>query len=991
MGRQFSLCRDAIFCMVVLFALVGAGQARGEKVRIGFIDPIDGCGVPVHLFAELQKRLSAVDASGALGNVIHLSVCHPEQISNLQRSVEGACGRPVHLPDAWSVGSDNALYRGVACGPYRPESETRDELLGESPEPWGRYRYLVDSNLPNDVIARIDDQGNVEVGCDWNADLKIGGDERFTLPAEELGQPRLFQRGDAVLMMQAVQHSHRGDRSEPVDHIQIRLWTITGTARDHRRRWDQSPLSALLHPSLQVDDFELVWLDIGGLMPADIGASMHAAKRLGCDVVLVNMDSPGGHPTDMAQLLAHLSHETGVPVVVNQRTTVSPDFLVHPARTSIPDVAEFLFEHQSGVRESYGRVVGELLSNLDSLQEVVREELGTDPSMQPVDVFSGDKMEIRFERFKSVGESKYVVARVPLDAVDGQLRLNVDAMPIAFSEATDIRFYDVRGRRISGSDHGNGVHLDRAPSMEVPLSRGGYLIAPKEFFWRGKTGTLTDPGCSLRWTTEMNPVLETNARPPTRGESIRLISGDELPETLRVSEEIRLARLTRHPESEIPAAVLRAASHLLDRGPLVRSWWYRAAPRHGSIHYRPVFQEVGDQLSPWDDSHLQYWTFQESGWLGSKSGRMGDLGLSTAQAAWILLQAAAVPSVQIGAPQLVQSLEGVGEHDNQVLTRTFHQSSILNPSLAGSGSVWVDEYKYRKATWTPPSNHADILWSAIYANENQGPAVRWVRSHVSVTPATADRDWLWYYDHDATADFLQQRILTGSSPSEVLQRNGKPDDASDDLVSWRCHLLSLDQPSIRKQHLDQVITAAETVLRLCEKGLGGLPLPEDPYRRGWEATIGSGAPGAPEFSPSEPASKMPTDPAGIQMYAWAADASYRKVRAIGYRELPDVVMKHPVKDMDAQNRAFESAFNQLCGIVNIKNYRFALALVRYERRRGNPFKAYDILWRNASEGPAMPWYFKKERDLWTDAGWEPLRRLGNARWFLREANQPVMH
>jgi hypothetical protein len=39
----------------------------------------------------------------------------------------------------------------------------------------------------------------------------------------------------------------------------------------------------------------------------------------------------------------------------------------------------------------------------------------------------------------------------------------------------------------------------------------------------------------------------------------------------------------------------------------------------------------------------------------------------------------------------------------------------------------------------------------------------------------------------------------------------------------------------------------------------------------------------------------------------------------------------------------------------------------------------------------MAWYFKKERDLWSDSGWEPLRRLGHARWFLRQANEPVMH
>ncbi|QEG02181.1 hypothetical protein Mal15_62660 [Stieleria maiorica] len=748
-------------CALVLAAGVAAEPGRAQRPRVGVIGPIDGTGVPVEQFESLQQRLAGVDVSGTLGNSIHLAACQPQQISISDRTVEAVCGRNVRLPDAWTLGPESTLYRGVACGPDRPESEKRAEQIGQAPSSWASLRPIIESNYPNDVIAMIDPRGTLHVACDWDADLKLDGKELFVVPADEFDQAKLFRHDDWIVMMQLAQSTdHTVDR-QSMDHIQLRLWTITGTAQDRTGDWGRSPLAALLNPAHHSAEYELIWLDVAGWMPADMAASMQAAKEIGCDVVLIDVIAANRDAAEMTPLIAELSHRCGIPVMVNKRTTVSPDHWVQPSRAA-----------------------------------------GS-------------------------------------DAVDPRLDEGV-----AFE------------RRVNA--------MLRRP---LPLP-----------------------------DTDQNEVAaEALARP----------------EAVAPPATMRCVSLPRVPEADVPEVVLRNARPLLDRGPLVRSWWYRGAAGDGSADAGRLFQATDATVPRWDDRRLQSWTFLESGWLDRRSRRMGEPGLATHQPAWILLQAVAGSSVDVAPPQLVESVGGDSDRRS---------------------------------------------------------------------PTPGRRDWLWYYDHDAAEESLQQRVVSGATPGEVLQRHGEPEDAAADIDAWRSHLLALDQPSLRKRHLDRVIAAADQVLRRCEKELGGLPAPVDPDQIVAQTRMN-------EDSNID----VPTTPDAIRWYAWAVDAVYRKVRAIGYRELPDVVVDHPVRDPEAQDRAYESAFAQLCGMVDITDHRFVLTLVRYLRRQGEPFQAYEMLQRHATEGPAMPWYFKKERDLWTDGGWEPLRRLGHARWFLREADQSVMH
>ena len=236
--------------------------------------------------------------------------------------------------------------------------------------------------------------------------------------------------------------------------------------------------------------------------------------------------------------------------------------------------------------------------------------------------------------------------------------------------------------------------------------------------------------------------------------------------------------------------------------------------------------------------------------------------------------------------------------------------------------------------------------------------------------AISNEEWKQHYDHDRMHIEIKKRSKDGMTPAQILGATKRPNKDSTDITVCRRYLLALDHPSLRKQHLQDVIDTSQKVLSLCEIKLGRLPPPRSPYSS--ETTSGL------------------SDQLDTKIYAWAVDAAYRRVRAIGYRELPEVVRSHPITDWNLQEREFVDALSRLSGMVDIKDPRFVLSLVRHERRRMKPDVAIKLLHQHAYEGPAMPWYFKKERDLWSDSNQEPLRRLGHARWFLRQTNQPVI-
>jgi hypothetical protein len=133
-------------------------------------------------------------------------------------------------------------------------------------------------------------------------------------------------------------------------------------------------------------------------------------------------------------------------------------------------------------------------------------------------------------------------------------------------------------------------------------------------------------------------------------------------------------------------------------------------------------------------------------------------------------------------------------------------------------------------------------------------------------------------------------------------------------------LLKLDRPAVRKQHLPQIVAVATELIQQLEKEHGA---------------------------------------DSIEL----ADPLYRKGRALGYHELPDVVAKNPISNPAQLNRDFEDTFERLQSLVDVTTPKYVLLAIRRERRRGNRGAALDLLDLYRRNHPHPDWYLKKRSDL----------------------------
>ncbi len=95
---------------------------------------------------------------------------------------------------------------------------------------------------------------------------------------------------------------------------------------------------------------------------------------------------------------------------------------------------------------------------------------------------------------------------------------------------------------------------------------------------------------------------------------------------------------------------------------------------------------------------------------------------------------------------------------------------------------------------------------------------------------------------------------------------------------------------------------------------------------------------------------------------------YRRARALAYRELPQVIAKHPIQDRKSHNAALLAAYGELVNLVGEGRSEFVLLRVRLLRRDGWHGKALRILELHGRMIDRQ-WYLKKRRDLLKDLGW----------------------
>jgi hypothetical protein len=113
------------------------------------------------------------------------------------------------------------------------------------------------------------------------------------------------------------------------------------------------------------------------------------------------------------------------------------------------------------------------------------------------------------------------------------------------------------------------------------------------------------------------------------------------------------------------------------------------------------------------------------------------------------------------------------------------------------------------------------------------------------------------------------------------------------------------------------------------------------------------------------------------------DTLYRKGRALGYMELPEVIDKHPIEDPQAHDKAFEENFTELQKWVDTTAEDYFLLHLRRDRRKGRYGQALELLNRHIPRSAPNYWHYKKRRDLYEKLGWPHLHAWEAARLLRR--------
>ena len=187
-------------------------------------------------------------------------------------------------------------------------------------------------------------------------------------------------------------------------------------------------------------------------------------------------------------------------------------------------------------------------------------------------------------------------------------------------------------------------------------------------------------------------------------------------------------------------------------------------------------------------------------------------------------------------------------------------------------------------------------------------------------------------------------------PSDVIDGAKVPDS----LFA----LYKLDQTATRKSHLPDVVKAADAALEQLNTALPKLK-PTD--LSSLNTLLGKDA----KLTAARKRAEWVRDA--------MADVLYRKGRALGYMELPEVLEKHPIEDKKAHDKAFNDNFAKLGGLVDTKGSDYVLLHIRNATRRGRYPEALELLNKHATSDPTNYWYMEKRRKLYGKLGWRHLK------------------
>lgn len=188
---------------------------------------------------------------------------------------------------------------------------------------------------------------------------------------------------------------------------------------------------------------------------------------------------------------------------------------------------------------------------------------------------------------------------------------------------------------------------------------------------------------------------------------------------------------------------------------------------------------------------------------------------------------------------------------------------------------------------------------------------------------------------------------------------------ANDLTVLVAKLRKLDDEKTRKERLDEVVAAADAVLAQLD-----------------ESEIAMALTGRLAADDKEEAKARKN---AEKKKALLIDTLYRKGRALGYMELPEVVAKKTIKNKKAHEKEFEATYKALSKWVDPTGSDYFLLHIRRAARKQQLGES--LKWLNKYSSGATPnyWYFEKRRKLYEALGWD---HLAENAWQLRTSHFP---
>ena len=227
-------------------------------------------------------------------------------------------------------------------------------------------------------------------------------------------------------------------------------------------------------------------------------------------------------------------------------------------------------------------------------------------------------------------------------------------------------------------------------------------------------------------------------------------------------------------------------------------------------------------------------------------------------------------------------------------------------------------------------------------------------------PTKTDEEKLAKAIRKAKMDYLKVLAIDSNKGAfNKLAQELKKDGA--ELPVLVLTLEKLDNAEKRKTRLSAVVAAADAVIAKIdtaqiEAGLGLRPAAGD-----------------------RAASKKKKDSENLK--SLLVDTLYRKGRALGYMELPDVLKKSPIKDKKAHDEAFEATYEELARWDDVTSSKHFLLHIRRAARKKQYGESLKWLNKYAGGPGSNYWHLEKRRQYYKALGWKHLE--ANAESLLR--------